>query len=91
MMLAAVLMMTLSGCAGSVDKPSFKLPPRSEVVPKPTPLPPVRRCVESVGDLKCMTIIAAQNRAVAAENIKKLEQAGDAYDVLFGGYEEAGK
>lgn len=90
MTLAALLMMTLSACGGSVDKPALQLPSRSEVVPNPTPLPPIRRCGPGVGDLRCMTIIAGQNRAVAAENIRKLEQAGNAYDVILKGSEGGG-
>lgn len=80
LLLAASLTTIFAGCAASV-KPAVELPPTSAVIPKPTPLPQVRPCAGK-DHLKCAHVRTGENRSVAAENIRKLEQAEKNYDEL---------
>lgn len=78
---ALCLLLTLTGCGASVKPPlSRTLPPRESVVPEASPLPPVRPGVS-------WRVTAGENRAVAAENARRLEAAGRNYDAVRKSYE----
>lgn len=83
-MLAALPLMMLGACAPSIEAAgplARSLPPVGAIVPTPQALPPVDAGL-------AWSVVAAQNRAVAAENGRRLESAARAYEALrkrFGG------
>lgn len=77
---AVCLPLMLTGCVTSGEAPlSRTLPPRTEVVPDPMPLPVIRAGGDVVTAL-------AETRVVASENGRRLAQAGARYDHLRGSY-----
>ena len=77
--LAACLLLTLTGCGASNNEARRQLPAASAIFERATPLPAVRAGTPA-------TVAAAENRAAAAANIRKLESAERNYEALRAEY-----
>jgi hypothetical protein len=70
--------MTLVGCVAPATD-GINLPPRALVIPDPVPLPDVHAGQDA-------RVVAGEARQTAAENARRLTQAGERYDALRRSY-----
>lgn len=79
-LIASCLLLTLTGCAAPVGEAiAPNLPPRISVIPDPLPVPDVVAGEDA-------RLAAAEARQAAAENGRRLTQAGTRYDALRRSY-----